>query len=192
MWTGDIKMLRLKDKYKKEVIPAMQEKFGYKNIMAVPKVEKVVVNTGLGREIVDKSSDEKKKIYDSVSGDLALITGQYPVLTKAKKAISAFSIREGVPIGAKVTLRGDKMYDFLERFINIALPRTRDFWGISPKAVDKNGNLTVGVKEHIVFPEIVPEKVKKIFGLEITVVTTTKTREQGIELLRLMGFPIKK
>lgn len=184
-------MLRLKDKYKKEVIPAMQEKFGYKNKMAVPKVEKVVVNTGLGREIVGKSSDEQKKIYDSVSGDLALITGQYPVLTKAKKAISAFSIREKMLIGAKVTLRGDKMYNFLERLINVALPRTRDFWGISLKAVDKNGNLTIGVKEHIVFPEIVPEKVKKIFGLEITIVTSTKVREQGIELLRLMGFPIK-
>jgi len=184
-------MLRLQEKYKKEVMPAMMEKFGYKNPMAVPKIEKVVVNTGLGREVVNKSSDEQKKIYDSVLRDLALITGQYPVLTKAKKAISAFSIREGIPIGAKVTLRKDKMYDFLEKLINITFPRTRDFWGISPKAVDKNGNLTVGVKEHIVFPEIVPEKVKKIFGLEITIVTTTNIREQGIELLRLMGFPIK-
>lgn len=184
-------MLRLKDKYEKEVIPAMMEKFGYRNRMAVPKIEKVVVNTGFGRLIAGKTPEEQKKIHDLILKDLALISGQRPVLTKAKKAISGFKTRKGMPIGAMVTLRGKKMYDFLERVIHIALPRSRDFRGIDLKSFDKKGNLTIAIKEHIAFPEVSPEKAKTIFGFEITVVTTSKTREQGIELLRLLGFPIK-
>ena len=185
-------MIRLKEKYQKEVVPAMREKFGYKNVMAVPKIEKVVVNTGFGRLIVGKSSEEQKKIYNLILDDLALICAQRPVLTKAKKSIAGFKIREGMPIGAVNTLRGRKMYDFLERVIHVALPRLRDFRGIDMKSFDKEGNLTIAIKEHIVFPEVSPEKAKTIFGFEITVVTTAKTREKGIELLRLMGFPIKR
>lgn len=182
---------KLKEKYKKEVIPAIQEKFGYKNPMAVPKIEKVVVNIGFGRLISGKTSEEQKKIFTAISNDLALICGQKPVLTKAKKSISGFKIREGMLIGAVVTLRGRKMYDFLERVIHIALPRSRDFRGIDLKSFDKKGNLTIAIKEQIVFPEVSPEKTKMIFGFEITIVTSVKTREEGIELLRLFGFPIK-
>ena len=184
-------MLKLKDKYQKEVIPAMMEKFGYKNIMAVPKIEKVVVNIGFGKLVGEKTSEEKKKIYKTILDDLALICAQRPVLTKAKKSISGFKTREGMPIGAMVTLRGKKMYDFLERIIRIAIPRSRDFRGIDPKSFDQKGNLTLAIKEHIVFPEVSPEKAKTIFGFEITVVTTVKKREEGIGLLKLMGFPIK-
>lgn len=199
MWTGNISiifnfqflMLYLKEKYQKEVIPIMMEKFGYKNEMAVPKTEKVVVNTSFGRLITGKTTDEQKKIQEGILGDLALICGQKPVLKRAKKSISGFKIRQGMPVGADVTLRRKKMYDFLERLIHLALPRSRDFRGIESKSFDEKGNLTIGIKEHTVFPEILPEKVKNIFGLEITVVTTAKNREEGMELLRLMGFPIK-
>jgi len=184
-------MNRLKEKFEKEVIPAIQEKFGYKNRMAVPKIEKVVINTGFGRMIAGKSSEEQKKIYEAVLEDLTLIAGQRPVLKRAKKSISAFKVREGMPLGATVVLRKEKMYDFLERLIYIALPRTRDFRGIEQKSIDKRGNLTYGIKEHIIFPEILPEKVKNIFGLEVTVVTTAKNKEEGIEFLKLMGFPVK-
>jgi len=184
-------MMKLKEKYQKEVIPKMMEKFGYKNKMAVPKIEKVVVNVGFGKLVSDKIPKEKEKIYQQILEDLALICGQRPILTKAKKSISGFKLRKGESIGAKVTLRKDRMYDFLERLIHIALPRTRDFKGISPKSFDKNGNLTIGIKEHIVFPEISPEKVKEIFGLEITICTTAKEREEGIHLLKFLGFPIK-
>ena len=184
-------MLQLKDKFEKEVIPAMMDKFGYKNKMAVPKIEKVIINTGFGKEISGKTSDEQKKISESILNDLSLIAGQRPILTKAIKSISSFKIRKGLPIGAKVTLRGKKMDDFLMRLIHIALPRSRDFRGINPKSLDKKGNLTMGIKEHICFPEILPEKIKNIFGLEVTVTTTAKTREEGLELLKLLGFPIK-
>ncbi|MBZ9578421.1 50S ribosomal protein L5 [Patescibacteria group bacterium] len=184
--------MRLPEKYKKEVIPAMQKKFGYPNIMAVPKIEKVMVNTGFGRLITGKTSDEQKKIYEAILNDLVLITGQKPVLTRAKKSISGFKIRQGMPVGAQGTLRGKRMFDFLERLIHIALPRSRDFRGIDPKSFDREGNLTIAIKEHIAFPEISPEKVKNIFGFEITVVTTAKNKEEGIELLRLLGFPIKE
>jgi len=184
-------MLRLQEKYQKEVIPAMMEKFGYRNKMAVPKIEKVVINTGFGRLVSGKTSEEQKKIQDSVLQNLSLISGQRPVLKKAKKSISGFKTKEGQVIGAAVTLRGKKMSDFLERLIHIALPRLRDFRGIEISSFDKKGNLTIGLREHIAFPEILPEKAKNIFGLEITVVTTAKSREEGIELLRLMGFPIK-
>ena len=185
-------MSRLQEKYNKEVIPTMMQKFGYKNAMAVPKIEKVVINTGFGRDIVGKTNQEQEKIQEVILNDLSLISGQRPILSQAKKSISAFKIRKGLPIGAVVTLRKKKMYDFLERLINIALPRSRDFRGIDQKCIDKDGNLTIGVKEHIVFLEVSPENVKNIFGLEITVVTSTKNKEKIIELLRLMGFPIKR
>lgn len=169
----------------------MVEKFGYKSPMAVPKVEKVVVNSGFGREIAGKSSEEQKKIQNGILEDLSLVCGQRPVLKTAKKSISSFKIRKGLPVGAAVILRKKRMYDFLERLIQITLPRSRDFQGIEQKSFDKNGNLTIGLKEHIVFPEVSPEKAKNIFGLEITVATNAKNKEEGIALLKLMGFPIK-
>ena len=185
-------MIRLKDKYQKEVVPAMMEKFGYTSSMAVPRIVKVVVNTGFGRQVVGKSGEEQKKIQENIVNDLALICGQKAVLTLAKKSISSFKIREGMPIGAKVTLRSRKMYDFLDRIIHVALPRSRDFRGIENKSIDKQGNLTLAIREQIAFPEVSPEKAKNIFGFEITVVTTAKTRQESVELLKLLGFPIKK
>jgi large subunit ribosomal protein L5 len=184
-------MLRLKEKYQKEVVPKMMEIFGYKNKMAVPKIEKVVVNTGFGRLVSGKTSKEQEQIQEAILRDLSLICGQRPVLTRAKKSISGFKIRKGMPIGAKVTLRGQRMYDFLERVIHIALPRSRDFRGIDLKSFDKEGNLTIGIKEHIAFPEVSPEKVKNIFGFEITVVTSAKNKDEAVKLLKLLGFPIK-
>jgi len=184
-------MLRLKDKYKKEVIPVMREKFGYKNPMAVPKIKKVIVNAGFGRMIADKTSKEAEKIQKYIFDNLALITGQKPQRREAKKSISSFKLRKGMIVGARVSLGGKRMYDFLERLIWLVLPRTRDFKGLSPKTFDKEGNLTIGFKEYTPFPEIIPEKEKGIFGLEITVVTTAKNKEEGIELLKLLGFPIK-
>jgi large subunit ribosomal protein L5 len=184
-------MMHLKEKYKKEVVPAMKEKFGYKNSLAVPVIEKVVVNTGIGKIVNGKSGKEKDKIIETVSNDLTTICGQKAVRTYAKKSIASFSLREGSPVGLKVTLRGQKMYDFLERLIHIALPRSRDFKGLELKSVDKNGNLTIGLKEHLYFPEVSPEKAKLIFGLEIAVTTNAKNKEKGTELLRLLGFPLK-
>ena len=185
-------MLRLKEKYIKEVVPAMMQRFSLQNAMAVPKIIKAVVNTGFGRQIAAKTGEEAKRFYEPILEDLGLICGQRPVLNRAKKSISSFKIRQGMPIGASVTLRGSRMYDFLERLIHIALPRTRDFRGIDQVSFDKNGNLTIGIREQIVFPEISQEKVRMIFGFEATVTTTAKTKEEGIELLRLMGFPIKQ
>ena len=184
-------MGQLAEKYKKEVVPHMMEKFGYKNRMAVPKIEKVVVNTGIGKGIATKSTGEQKKNQEMVLGQLAAICGQRPVLKGAKKSIAGFKLREGMPIGVSVTLRGKKMYDFLERLVHIALPRSRDFRGIDQKSFDKAGNLTIGIKEHIIFPEVSPEEAKTIFGFEVTVVTTSSSREEGVELLKRMGFPIK-
>ncbi len=184
-------MQRLIDKYNTEVIPGMMQKFGYKSRMAVPRIEKTVVNTGYGREVAGKSNEEQKKLSDFIAGELGLICGQKAVKTYAKKAISSFKIREGMAIGAKVTLRGKRMRDFIERLIHLVLPRTRDFKGIPINSVDKQGNLTVAIKEHIAFPEIMPEKAKNIFGLEITVVTTAKKKEEALELFRLLGFPMQ-
>ncbi|PIR02754.1 MAG: 50S ribosomal protein L5 [Candidatus Nealsonbacteria bacterium CG_4_9_14_3_um_filter_35_11] len=184
-------MLRLKDKYKKEAVSAMKKKFGYRNIMAVPKIEKVVINTGLGKLSSGKTAEEQKKLFNYVIDNLSQISGQRVILTKAKKSISSFKTRKGGFIGGKVTLRGRKMHDFLEKLIHIVLPRSRDFQGISPASFDKNGNLNIGIKEHIAFPEIFPERAPIILGLEVTVVTTAKNKEEGIELLRLLGFPIK-
>ena len=185
-------MLRLKDKYQKEVVPAMMERFGYKNPMAVPKIEKAVLNTSFGKLVSGKTPEEQKKIYQPILEDLSLICGQKLILKGAKKSIASFKIRKSLPVGAAVTLRRKMMYDFLERLIHIALPRSRDFLGIEEKSIDKKGNLTIGIKEHIAFPEILPERAKTIFGLEITVVTNAKSREEGIGLLRLLGFPIKQ
>jgi len=184
-------MLKLKDKYQKEVIPEMMKKFGYKSPMAVPRVLKAVVNTGFGRQVVGKSGDEQKKIQEGIVSDLTAICGQKAILAAAKKSISSFKIRQGMPIGAKVTLRGKKMYDFIEKVINVVLPRSRDFQGIEAKSIDKQGSLTVAIKEQIAFPEVSPERARQIFGLEITVATNAKTREKGLELLKLLGFPIK-
>ena len=184
-------MLKLSDKYKKEIIPEMMRKFNYKSVMAVPRVEKVIINSCFGKLISGKTSQEVKKIQENILGDLALISGQKPILIKAKKSISSFKLRKGMPIAAVVILRRKRMYDFLERLIYITFPRSRDFRGINSNSIDKNGNLTVGLKEHIVFPEVSTEKEKNIFGLEITVVTTAKTKKEGIELLKLFGFPIK-
>ena len=184
-------MLRLKEKYKKEVIPAMKEKFGYKNDMAVPKIEKVIINSSFAREITGKTSSEREKILKIIFEDLALISGQKPKLLRAKKAISGFKLRKNMEIAVLATLRGKKMYGFLEKLIYLTLPRSRDFKGINPKSIDQNGNLTIGFREHIAFPEIFSEKEKTIFGLEVTVVTNTKTKEEGLELYKLLGFPIK-
>ncbi len=184
--------MRLKEKYKKEIVPAMKEKFGYKNIMTIPKFEKVVINVGFGKIISGKTSDEQRKTIKAITDDLAFICGQRPVLTKAKKSVAAFKIRKGMNVGAMVTLRKSKMYDFIDKLANIALPRSRDFQKINQKSFDKKGNLTVAIKEQIVFPEISPEDVRMIFSFEATIVTTAKTKEEGIELFRLAGFPIKE
>jgi large subunit ribosomal protein L5 len=184
-------MFKLSEKYKKQIVPEMMERFGYRNKMAVPKIKKIIVNCGFGKQVADKASKEGEKIQKHILQELSLITGQKPALRKAKKSISGFKLREGTVIGAVVTLRGRRMYDFLERLIFITLPRTRDFQGIDSKLFDQKGNLSLGFKEHTSFPEISVEKEKSIFGLEVTIVTTSKSREEGIELLRLIGFPIK-
>ena len=184
-------MLSLKEKYHKEAVPGMKEKFGYKNNLAVPNISKVTVNTGFGRLIAGKTKNETEKICKGILDDISLIAGQKPVLTISKKSIASFKLRKGVPIGAKVTLRGQKMWDLLERLNNIALPRTRDFNGINPDAIDNSGNLTIGIKEHISFPEVIAEKASKIFGLQVIVSTSAKNKEQGLELFKLLGFPLK-
>ncbi|HUT96182.1 MAG TPA: 50S ribosomal protein L5 [Candidatus Paceibacterota bacterium] len=177
----------LKKKYIKEVIPEMKKRFGYRNNLAVPKIEKVVINIGIGSIVVSK--DEKAQ--ESITKDLTLITGQKPLVTLAKKGISAFKTREGMPVGLKVTLHGERMYDFLSRLINVVLPRTRDFRGLNLKSIDKEGNLTIGIKEQIIFPEISQEDIRRIFGMEITIVIHEKNRERALEFYKLMGFPIK-
>jgi len=176
--------MMLHEKYKKETVPAMIKKFGYKNVMAVPKITKAVVNIGVGKLRDEKQQEEVRKFF-------TLITGQKPAPRPAKKAIASFKTRKGLVVGYQATLRGKRMYDFISRFIDIALPRTRDFRGIDPKSFDQGGNLTVGVKEHIVFSEMIGEDYHFLFGFEVTVATTAKKKEEGIELLRLMGFPIK-
>ncbi|MBI4137827.1 MAG: 50S ribosomal protein L5 [Candidatus Sungbacteria bacterium] len=177
-------MIPMQEKYRTEVIPAMREKFGYRNAMAVPRIIKAVVNMGAGRLREEKEREEIQKY-------LALITGQKSEPRAAKKAIAAFKTREGLVIGYRTTLRGKRMYDFLGRLIHIALPRTRDFRGIDPASFDPAGNLTLGIKEHIVFPEMIGEDYKFLFGLEVTIVTNARRREEGVELLRAMGFPIQ-
>ncbi len=178
-------MPRLQEFYKSDVVPKLKDKFEYKNPMQVPKIEKVIVNMGLGEAL------ENVKIIDSAAQQIGIITGQKPIVTKARKAISNFKLREGVPIGVKVTLRRDRMYHFLDKLIGIALPRVRDFKGISPKGFDGRGNYTLGVKEQIIFPEIDYDKIDKVKGMNITIVTTARTDEEGLELLRLLGMPFR-
>ncbi|MCL0067376.1 50S ribosomal protein L5 [Peptococcaceae bacterium] len=178
-------MLRLKEKYEKEVVKSMMEKFNYKNVMEVPKLEKVVINMGLGE------AAQNSKVIDFAVNDLMTITGQRPVITKAKKSIAGFKLRKGMSIGAKVTLRGKRMWDFVDKLINVALPRVRDFRGVSQKSFDGRGNYNLGVKEQLIFPEIDYDKIDKVRGMDICIVTTAKTDEEAGELLKLLGMPFK-
>lgn len=177
---------RLREKYAKEVVPALTEKFGYKTVMRVPKLQKIVVSQGIGDAVADK------KLVDNAIVDVSKITGQKAVATISKKDVSNFKLRKGMPIGTKVTLRGNQMYEFLDRLIAVALPRTRDFRGISPKGFDGRGNFNLGVKEHIIFPEIDIDKVSRIMGMDITFVTTAQNDEEGKALLDAFGFPFTK
>ncbi len=178
-------MARLQDRYKAEIVPRLKEKFGYRNVMQVPKLSKVVVNMGLGDAI------ENVKVIETAAAEIGIITGQMPVVTKARKSIANFKLREGVPIGVMVTLRRDRMYHFLDKLIAIALPRVRDFKGVSTRGFDGRGNYTIGIKEQIMFPEVNYDKIDKIRGMNITIVTTARTDEEGLELLRLMGMPFR-
>ena len=178
-------MARLKDKYRSEVIPALKERFGYKNVMEIPKLEKVVINMGLG-----DCKDNSKALELAVT-ELATISGQKPLVTKAKKSIANFKVRSGMNVGAKVTLRGDRMYEFTDKLVSIVLPRVRDFRGVSNKAFDGRGNYSLGVREQLIFPEIDYDKVEKIRGMEMVFVTTAKTDEEARELLRLLGMPFQ-
>ena len=179
-------MARLKDFYYKEVVPALMEKFQYKNIMEVPKLEKVVVNMGVG------DAKENPRFLESAIEDLSLITGQRPIVTQAKKSISNFKLRQGMKIGAKVTLRGDRMYEFVDKLLNVALPRVRDFRGVSEKSFDGRGNYSLGIREQLIFPEIDYDKVEKVRGMDIAFVTTARTDEEAREFLRLLGMPFTK
>ena len=176
-------MARLKDKYIAEIAPAMQEKFGYTNVMAIPKLDKVIINIGLGEAV------DNPKALDGAVDDITRIAGQKPVITRAKKSIAGFKIREGMPIGVKVTLRGDKMYEFVDRLVNVALPRVRDFRGVSGKSFDGRGNYSLGLTEQLIFPEIDFDKIDKIRGMQIVFTTTAKTDEEGKELLKMLGMP---
>ncbi|MBS7528218.1 50S ribosomal protein L5 [Fusibacter paucivorans] len=179
-------MARFKDKYKNEAAKALMDKFQYKNVMQIPKIDKIVINMGLG-----DAKDNPKALKVAVD-ELAIIAGQQPVITKAKKSVANFKVRAGMNVGAKVTLRGDKMYEFMDRFITIALPRVRDFRGVNANAFDGRGNYTLGVKEQLIFPEINIDKVEIVRGMDITFVTTAKTDEEARELLKLMGMPFSK
>ncbi len=174
---------RLREKYENEVVPAMREKFGYKSIMQVPKIEKVVVNMGCG------DAKDNAKLLDAAVSDLTLITGQKAIVTRAKKSVANFKIREGMPLGCKVTLRQAKMYEFVDKLVNVALPRVRDFKGVSGKAFDGRGNYALGVKEQLIFPEVEYDKIEKLRGMDIIFVTTAKTDEEAKELLKLLGMP---
>lgn len=178
-------MARLYEQYKNEITPKLMEKFQYKNVMQVPRIDRVVVNIGVGEAI------QNPKALDGAVNDLQMITGQRPVVTKARKSIAGFKLREGMSIGCKVTLRGERMYEFLDRLINLALPRVRDFRGVSPDAFDGRGNYALGIKEQTIFPEIEYDKIDKIRGLEVNIVTTAKTDEEARELLRAMGMPFR-
>jgi len=176
---------RLKEKYTKEVVPDLKKILGYSSTMAVPKVEKVVVNVGLGTIL--RNGDEDLK---NILGDIEGIVGQKPVITKSRKAVAGFKIREGVPVGAMVTLRGERMYEFMDRLVNVVLPQVRDFRGVKRKAFDGKGNYNIGLKEQIVFPEITRDNIKTIFGMEVSIITSAKTNDEGYELLKRLGFPI--
>ena len=178
---------RLREKYKEQVTAALIKEFSYKNPMAVPRLEKVVLNMGVGRE-----AQTNPKVFDQAAMELATVSGQKPVITKAKKSIAAFKLRTGMPVGVSVTLRGERMYEFLDRFINAVLPRVRDFRGISPRAFDGRGNYTIGIKDQLIFPEIDFNKVDRTRGMNISIVTTAKTDEEGRALLREFGMPFTK
>ena len=177
---------RIREKYQKETLPALMKRFGYKNVMQAPRLEKIVVNVGMGDAI------QNVKLLDAVSADLAAISGQKPVIRRAKKAISNFKLRAGMPIGCMVTLRKARLYEFFDRLVNVAIPRIRDFRGISPNSFDGRGNYNLGIGEQIIFPEIDYDKVEKIKGMSITIVTTAKTDEEGFELLKSLGIPFRK
>ena len=179
-------MNRLEEKYKKEVVPSLMEKYNYKTVMLVPKIEKIVVNMGVGDALANS------KNLEAAVSDLAKITGLKPIETKAKKSIAAFKVREGHKIGCKVTLRGDRMYNFLDKLISISLPRVRDFRGLSSKSFDGRGNYTIGIKEQLIFPEINFDEVEKVRGMDIVIVTTAKTNEEAFELLKELGVPFRK
>lgn len=179
-------MARLKDRYKAEIVPAMMQEFGYRNVMEAPRLEKIVINVGMGEAL------QNVKALDAATRDVSIITGQKPIITRAKKSVASFRLREGNPIGVKVTLRGDRMYDFLDRLCNIALPRQRDFRGISADAFDGRGNYTLGLQEQLVWPEIDYDTIDKVRGMEITVVTTARTDEEGRRLLQLLGVPFRQ
>lgn len=179
-------MARLKEKYEKEVSPALMSKFAYKNIMQVPKMEKVIINIGVGE------AKENPKALEAAVNDLMIISGQKPVVTRAKKSIANFKIRQGMPIGTKVTLRGERMYEFMDKLFNVALPRVRDFRGVPSKSFDGRGNYTLGIKEQLIFPEIEYDKIDKIRGMDIIFVTTARTDEESKELLEMLGMPFAK
>lgn len=179
-------MSRLRELYENEIVAAMQKKFEYKNTMQVPKMEKIVINMGVGE------AKENAKILDSATKDLETITGQKPIITKAKKSVASFKIREGMPIGCKVTLRGERMYEFMDRLINLALPRVRDFRGVNPNAFDGRGNYALGIKEQLIFPEIEYDKIDKVRGMDVIFVTTAHTDEEARELLTLFNMPFTK
>ena len=179
-------MPNLKSKYRSEVAPALMQKFGYKSTMQIPRIDKIVVNCGCGE------ARDNAKVLESVVGDLTKITGQKAIITKAKKSVANFKLREGMPIGVKVTLRGDRMYEFLERFFNLALPRVRDFRGINPNSFDGRGNYAMGIKEQLIFPEIEYDKIDAVRGMDIIMVTTANTDEEGRELLKLLGAPFSE
>jgi large subunit ribosomal protein L5 len=176
---------RLKDRYQNEIAPALQQKFAYTNVMQIPKVDKIVINMGVGEAV------QNSKAIDSAVADLMKLSGQKPVVTRAKKSIAAFKLREGMPIGCKVTLRGQRMYEFMDRLLNVALPRVRDFRGVSAKAFDGRGNYTLGIKEQLIFPEMEYDKIDKLRGMDVVFVTTAKTDEEARELLRGFGMPYR-
>ncbi|HEY8425461.1 MAG TPA: 50S ribosomal protein L5 [Limnochordales bacterium] len=176
---------RLKERYRREVVPAMMARFGYRNVMEVPRLEKVVINMGVGEAVQDP------KQLDAAVADLTAISGQKPVVTRARRSIAAFKLRKGMAIGAKVTLRGDRMYHFLDKLINVALPRIRDFRGVSPDSFDGRGNYSLGIREQLIFPEIQYDKVDRVRGMDITIATTARTDEEAAELLRLLGMPFR-
>ncbi len=179
-------MPRLKDSYRKEVVPALMKEFGYRNVMEVPRLEKIVVNVGVGEAL------QNAKALDHTVQDISIITGQRPIVTRAKKSIAGFKLREGMTVGVKVTLRGDRMYDFLDRLCNVALPRRRDFRGVSPDSFDGRGNYSLGLREQLVWPEIDYDSIDKVRGMEISIVTTARTDEEGRHLLQLLGMPFAR
>jgi large subunit ribosomal protein L5 len=180
-------MARLRDRYKNDIVPALMKEFSYGNAMAVPRLEKIVLNVGVGRE-----AQNNPKVFDQAAAELATVSGQKPVVTRAKKSIAAFKLRTGMPVGVSVTLRGERMYEFLDRLVNAVLPRVRDFRGVSPKAFDGRGNYTIGIKEQLIFPEIDFNKVDRIRGMNISLVTTARSDEEGRALLRQFGMPFSK